>query len=245
MKYEVSEDKYKTLLENIQEYFIQTNHSIWDKRNKIKIVSFRNKEIAVKSFKIPHIINKIAYTLWRPSKAQRSYENSLRIREFVPKPIGYSEFKKWGLLNESYFLSENYIYDFTIREVLTDTSFLDKENIFIQFAAFTYALHQKNIHHLDYSPGNILIKKLSDDTYEFKVIDVNRMQFKSLSKEDRVKGFSKLWAKDEDLVQIVQAYAKISDLEENKAVNLALKASHRHKNKKNFKKRLKGKKVVN
>jgi len=244
MSYEVSENRYKPLLENVQEYFTKANQSIWDKRNKIKIIPFLNEEIAVKSFKIPHSINKIAYTLFRPSKARRSYENSIRIRAFVPKPIGYREFKKWGLLHESYFLSEKYAYDFTIREVLTDTSFRDKQNIFIQFVAFTHALHQENVHHLDYSPGNILIKKCATGTYEFKVVDVNRMQFQSLSKQARIESFSKLWASDEDLTQIVQAYAKLSDIEVSEAVNIALLASQRHKKRKNFKKRLKGKKVV-
>lgn len=244
MKYKVSDAHYSDLIKNIRVYFSEAQHSIWDKRNKIKIISFDKEEITIKSFKVPHIMNKIAYTFLRDSKAKRSYDNSMEILEFVPKPIGFVEYKKFALLHDTYFVSEKYAYDFTIREVLLQNNFEDRDNIFKQFAAFTYALHCKGVVHLDYSPGNILIKKMSDENYEFKIIDVNRMKFKVLTSEERLENFSKLWAKDEDLTSIIRAYAQLADIDEAKAIPLALKASQNHKDKKNFKKRLKGKKVV-
>jgi len=244
MKYELSDAHYSDLIRNIRGYFLEAKNSIWDKRNKIKIISFSKEEITIKSFKIPHIMNKIAYTFLRDSKAKRSYDNSMKILEFVPKPIGYVEYEKFGLLHDSYFVCAKYAYDFTIREVLLQNNFEDRDNIFRQFAAFTHALHRKGVVHLDYSPGNILIKKMSDDTYEFKIIDVNRMTFKVLTLDERLENFSKLWAKDEDLIRIIRAYVQFIDLDEAKAISLALNASQKHKDKKNFKKRLKGKKVV-
>ena len=104
MKYEVLNKHYEILIKNIRQYFSESKNSIWDRRNKIKIISFHNEEITIKSFKVPHLINKIAYTFVRPSKARRSYDNSLKIKEFVPKPIGYVEFKQRGLIFDSYFL---------------------------------------------------------------------------------------------------------------------------------------------
>ena len=244
MKLKVLDERYRGLLQKIREHFHETKQSIWDKRNKIKIVHFGDKEITVKLFKTPHIINKLAYTFVRPSKAARSYENSLRIEAFVPLPIGYVEYKKFGLLHDSYFVSEHYAYDFTIREPLTQSGFPDKETIYREFAKFTYALHEKNVEHLDYSPGNILIKKISKKQYEFKVIDVNRMKFKNLTREERLENFAKLWADDEDLKAIVETYATINGWDRNGAIEVALKASWQHKEKTNLKKKLKGKKVV-
>jgi len=244
MKFKVSDTTYNDLLRQIRNYFKHATHSIWERRNQIKIVKYNDKEIAVKSFKIPHFINKLIYTFIRSSKAERSYENSLSIKEFVPMPIGYVEYKKFGLLYDSYFVSEHYAYDFTIREVLTQHGFPFKETIYRQFATFTHALHEKNVEHLDYSPGNILIKQIFEEQYEFKVIDVNRMKFKKLTMKERLENFSKLWAEDNDLVVIVTAYAKLSQLDENEAINTALKASQKHKEKINLKKKLKGKKVV-
>lgn len=244
MKYKAIEKQYIALLKNIQTTFNKAENQIWNKRNKIKILYFEEQEITVKLFKIPHIINKLAYTFVRASKAARSYENSLRIKAFVPLPIGYVEYKKFGLIHDSYFLSEHYSYDFTIREPLTQTGFPNKETILKQFAHFTYKLHEARVEHLDYSPGNILIKEISKDHYEFKVIDVNRMKFKQLTMQERLENFSKLWADDEDLHIIISAYTHINDWNREKAIDIALKASQQHKEKINFKKKLKGKKVV-
>lgn len=237
MKYKVLQVTYRPLVENIRTYFQKSNDSIWDKRNKIRIISYENEEITIKSFKIPHIINKVAYTFIRDSKAKRSYENSLQIIEFVPKPIGYAEFNKFGFLYDSYFLSEKYNYDFTIREVLKQKSFTNRIAIFEQFAAFTYRLHEKGIDHLDYSPGNILIKKLTEKEYEFKIIDVNRMKFKTYTKAERLENFSKLWAEDKDLQIIVTAYLKYIDMPIDEAMQIAVDASQKHKDKKLFKKK--------
>jgi len=244
MRYEVSDTLYSDLIQNIRVYFAEAKNSIWDKRNKIKIISYDKEKLTIKSFKIPHILNKIAYTFLRDSKAKRSYDNSMKILEFVPKPIGYVEYEKFGLLHDSYFVCEKYAYDFTIREVLLQNNFENRDNIFREFAAFTHALHCKGVVHLDYSPGNILIKKMSDDLYEFKIIDVNRMTFKELTLEERLENFSKLWAKNEDLKCIIIAYSQFIDMDEESAVSIARNASQKHKDKKNFKKRLKGKKVV-
>jgi hypothetical protein len=237
MKYNVIDLSYKDLLRNIRDYFKQSELSIWDKRNKIKVVSYNNKDITIKSFKIPHFINKVAYSFIRDSKAKRSYENSLKIISFVPKPIGYAEFKKYGLLQNSYFVCEKYDYDFTIREVLTQKDFLDRNGIFKAFAKFTLELHKKGVEHLDYSPGNILIRKLQNK-YEFKIIDVNRMRFKELNEKEALSNFSKLWADDEDLKCIIKEYASLAQLDILKAQQIALGASHKHKHNKQIKKRL-------
>lgn len=234
---------FKDFLLNIKILFSQNTQSIHKARNEIKILEYADKNIVVKSFKVPHFINKIAYGFLRDSKAKKSYENSIKIIEFVPEPIGYIEFKKFGLLFESYFVSKQFEYDFTIREPLLDHDFEDKEAIFEQFALFTYALHQKCILHLDYSPGNILIKK-ENNGYTFKIVDINRMQFRRLSLDDKLKNFSQLWAKDEDLKIMIKSYATLIGEDVAACIAKALYYSHKNKEFKNFKKRLKGKKVV-
>ena len=238
MKYESRDDKHIDFISNIRVHFGKSEDCLYTGRNTLKVMACENEEIVVKSFKIPHIINRIAYTFLRDSKAERSYENSMKILDYVPKPIGYAEFKKYGLMYDSYFLCEKYLYDFTIREPLQEKNFQNKEIIFQQFAHFAYALHNKRVEHLDFSPGNILIKETAPQKYEFKIIDVNRMVFKVFTKEERIRNFSKLWADDEDLMTIVSAYAPLIDMEENRAIEIALEASEKHKQKKLFKKKL-------
>jgi serine/threonine protein kinase len=166
------------------------------------------------------------------------------VGDFTPKPIGYIEFYENFLLNESYFLSEYFEYDFTIREPLLDKNFKNKDEIFKAFARFAFALHEKNIFHKDFSPGNILVKQM-DEEYIFKIVDINRMKFQALSFNLRAKSFSKLWADDEDLKTVSNEYAKIYGVNEELFTKKTLHYSHQLKKKMNFKKRLKGESVVN
>lgn len=234
---------YKEFLKNIRSNFKASEKSIHKARNEIKVVAFQNKSLVVKSFRVPNLINKIIYTFFRSSKAKKSYDNSIKIREFTPQPVGYIEFRQNGLIFDSYFVSENFTYDFTIREPLLDNNYPDRENIFKEFARFTYNLHQNNIFHLDYSPGNILIKK-ENEKYVFKIVDINRMVFKKLSLDESLSNFKMLWAKDDDMRIIVEEYAKLSNQSNEYCISKAIYYSQKQKDFKNLKKRLKGKKVV-
>ena len=238
-KFKIFED----FLCNIKEIFNANSNTIHKARNEIKVLEYKNKDLVVKSFKVPNLLNKIIYTFFKKSKANKSYEYALEIGDFTAKPIGYIEFYKFGLLNESYFVSEKFDYDCTIREPLLDANYPNKIEIFKAFARFTYSLHENNIYHLDYSPGNILLKKEKDE-FIFKIVDINRMKFLDMNLDLRLKNFSKLWAKDEDLEIIIKEYAKVSKENKEECVKKAIKFSRSHKAKKNFKKRLKGQKVV-
>ena len=234
---------YEKLLINIRDYFKGSTNSIHKARNEIKILDYENQKFVVKAFKVPNLLNKIVYTFFRGTKAKKSYENSLRISKFVPQAIGYIEFRKFGLLSDSYFISEQFEYDFTIREVITGADFKDRKNIFRELAKFTFLLHEDGILHKDYSPGNILIKT-DKDGYEFKIVDINRMEFKDLNVDERLKNFSQLWAKDDDLKIIIDEYSKLINQDEDDCFKKAVEYSQKHKDRKNFKKRLKGREVV-
>jgi serine/threonine protein kinase len=240
-KLNVSYQKFESFLINIREYFKEDTNTIHKARNELKIIEYDNVNTVVKSFKIPNIINKTAYTYFRDSKAKKSYKNSIKIGDFTPTPIGYIEFHANGLLNESYFVSEEFKYDFTIREPLLDSTFKDKENIFKAFAKFTLKLHNNNIFHKDYSPGNILIKVLNGN-YIFKIVDINRMKFFNLAQEDRAKNFAKLWASDLILTVMAGEYQKHYKCDEN-FITQVLYYSNKNKKMKNLKKRLKGQEV--
>ena len=232
---------YKDFLLNIKSYFQANSQTIHKARNELKIVPFNNLSTVVKSFKVPHIINKIAYTFFRDSKAKKSYEYSQKIGDFTPPPIGYIEFYRNGLIDESYFISEEFKYDFTIREPLLETNFTDRDEIFRAFTRFTLELHNANIFHNDYSPGNILIKK-ENGKFIFKIVDINRMDFFDLDEESRAKNFSKLWASDDILTTMATEYKKHYECSEN-FITQVLHYSNKNKSIKNFKKRLKGQAV--
>ncbi len=233
--------RFKDFILNIKAHFNKNNSTIHKARNELKIIAYKDTSTVVKSFKVPNIINKIIYSYFRKSKAKKSYEHSLKIETFTPNPIGYIEFYKYGLLSESYFISEEFVYEFTIREPLLDVHFPNREALFRAFACFTLELHNAGIFHNDYSPGNILIKK-ENESYIFKIVDINRMKFLKLSENLRAKNFSKLWADEKVLTIIAKEYKKHYQCNES-FVTKVLYYSNKNKKVKNFKKRLKGKPV--
>jgi len=243
-KYKLNDkfNSFKTFLLDINNIFNKNQDTIHKARNELKVIPFQNNNTVVKSFRVPNIINRVAYTYFRDSKAKKSYNNSLKIKDFAPTPIGYIEFYEDNLLHESYFVSEEFKYDFTIREPLLDKNFKDKEKIFQEFAKFTLKLHNENIFHNDYSPGNILIKIIGGN-YIFKIVDINRMKFFHLGQQERAKNFSKLWASDEILTIMANEYKKYYPCDEE-FVSQVLHYSNKNKAIKNFKKKLKGE-IVN
>jgi len=213
MIYEIN-PKYATikpLIDNIETYFQESSHVLYDQRNVIRVVDYENEKYVVKAFKIPNLVNRFAYRYLRPSKAKRSYLYSLRIgAELSPEPIAYIEKNKNLLLGASYYISSYFDYDHTIYEVLSNKELENREQILRDFADFTYKLHELDIRHHDYSHGNVLIKKSTnnDSKYEFNIIDINRMTFQFLDLKARLENFAKVNADDEDMTIIITQYAK-------------------------------------
>lgn len=203
----VEEEKFTPFLTDIEKYFTQSSDSIHKARNELKIIPYHDKQYVVKAFKVPNVINRFAYRFIRSSKAKRAYENALKIKSFTPKPIGYIEFYRFGLLAESYFVSEYFAYDFTIREPIEDKGFPDRKSILKAFGAFTYALHEAGIYHKDYSPGNVLVQKIKE-AYHFQIVDINRMSFEKLDLNKRMLNFSKQGLCTDDLKIVISSYAK-------------------------------------
>lgn len=182
-------------------------------RNQIKLFDFNGKTINVKSFKKPNFINKIIYRFFRKSKAKRSFEfaNLLLSKNIgTPEPIAYLENYDAIGLTESYYVSEHLHYDLTYREISQDFSYPDAENILRQFTRFCYRLHEAGIEFKDHSPGNTLIKKVSENTYEFYLVDLNRMDFhEHLSFEQRMHNLRRLTPKKEIISVMANEYAQL------------------------------------
>ena len=198
----------KPLVENLDQYFQASSRVLQNERNEIRVINYQGEDYVVKAFRVPNLVNRIAYRYFRPSKAKRSYEYSIKIGEqYCPEAIAYIEEIRNGLLNKSYYISKLFDADFEVRALLFDESFENRSQILEEFAEFTYILHEKNILHRDYSPGNILVKKVGK-SYTFRIVDINRMQFKALTLEDRLSNFSRLSVDDKTMKIIITRYAK-------------------------------------
>ena len=162
------------------------------KRNVLKVIKLNQKEVNIKAFKIPNAVNKLAYRFFRKSKAERSYlfAKELLARGIkTPAPIAYAEEVTAFAFLKSFYVSEHLDYDLTFRDLnLTKEG---HEEILRAFTRFTYELHEKGIEFLDHSPGNTLIK-IKENGFDFFLVDLNRMKFKTLSLPERLRNFERL-----------------------------------------------------
>ncbi|RSK40697.1 lipopolysaccharide kinase InaA family protein [Mangrovimonas spongiae] len=179
-------------------------------RNSLKLFDLNGLTINVKSFKVPNIVNQIAYKFFRKSKAQRSYEYANKLIKLgigTPQPIAYYEFTTPLLFKKSFYISEQLDCDYTYRDLTQDFNIPNYEPILRAFTRFTYKLHENNVLFLDHSPGNTLIKVNNND-YEFFLVDLNRMEFKPLDFNTRIKNFARLTIHEKMVEVMSDEYAK-------------------------------------
>ena len=205
------------------------------KNNNIEKTAIK-KMVNVKKFKQKDFITNFFYK-FKGSKAKRSYEYAKKLLEYkikTPEPIAYfDDFVNENNKKNSYYISEELKYDFTCREVFwpedierdkaeqgenykisEETERMlakvekNREKIIIQFAKFSFDLHENGVEFEDYSPGNVLIKDKSGN-YEFYLVDLNRMKFGvKLNLDKRMKNVSRMM-EDEKIAKIfANEYAK-------------------------------------
>ncbi len=238
--------------ENLRQ-FIETiphrNEELGEVIYRARNVVFRNDEtgtpLCIKSFKIPPIYNRIAYTFLRKSKARRSYENALRLLKvgiLTPAPVAYIEVYRDSLLERSYYIC----LMIEAQHVRAWQERRDGEDIARNVADLLYRLHSAHIWHRDFSPGNVIYDK--DGNYY--IIDINRMQFNVRSKKKLAQNFIRINESPTETENLVRAYAKrvgISDVQP--LIDWVLKAHNRFWNRlykkcrRREEKRLKKKKI--
>ena len=240
-------EQFAPKLMQLAQRFSQDGETIYKARNEIRRVQWPGVSIIVKSFKVPGLLRGLVYGQIKKSKAKRSFENALELQRLTvttPPPIGYIEYQSSGALMQSFYICYEWPATYTLREPLFDLNFPNREEILRSFGRFVWQLHRKKIHHLDLSPGNVLVKKTStgnssSECYEFCLVDINRMRFELLSLGQRLDNFAMLWASDEDLKTIMSTYAHASGDSPQQALVLALRGSQRHKHRANRKERIK------
>ena len=212
-------------------------------RNSLKLFKINDITINVKSFRIPNLVNQIVYKKFRKSKARRSYEYAQKLGQFgigTPKPIGYFEFSSLFFFKKSFYVSEQLDCDITFRELTKNVNYPNHEEILRAFTRFTFKLHEHHILFLDHSPGNTLIKKTTEG-YNFNLVDLNRMEFKPLSFETRIKNFERLTTKKFMIEIMSDEYAKCSNEDYDKVFRLMWKNTQNFQNHFHKRRRLKKK----
>ena len=216
----------KSIIDLIKNFENQGVLLVAGKRNTIKTFTYKDIVLNIKSFKIPELINGIIYRYFRKSKARRSFEFAtilLQKNIGTPKPIGYYENKNLLCLLDSYYVCEHITVDYVFKD-LFDGYNADLDTILKQLAHFCFQLHEAGIEFKDHSPGNTLIKKNASGSFDFFLIDLNRMKFhKEMNFNLRMKNLCRL-TPSEYMIQIISAeYAKLYQKPEEEVFNLMWK----------------------
>ncbi len=190
------------------------NATIYDGRNVLKLINVNQQTCVVKSFKELGVLRRIIYTYLRASKAQRSFEHACELAKRgvgTPEPIGYIAFFAQGLIKQSYYISAHVDYDFEFRDLLTSPP-SDLNAVLDACALFVTELHQKGVLHADLSLGNVLVKR-QPTGYEFYLVDVNRMQFRTLTHSEKVENLTRLLVQKEIRERFCTYYAQHNQLD--------------------------------
>lgn len=204
-----SEKEIREILEHFNERGEQLGSGV---RNKIRLFPLEGITVNVKSFKVPNAINKIAYRFFRRSKAERSFTYAQKLLQKgigTPRPIAYAEEILGAAFKRSFYISEHLEYDLTYRELVQQSDFPQREEILRAFTRFTFKLHKKGVEFLDHSPGNTLIQINGGGSYNFFLVDLNRMNFKDLNFEERMRNFSRLTPRKEMVKTMASEYAPL------------------------------------
>lgn len=193
--------------------FFDDDSVVKGSRNAMKSKFLGNEKVNIKFFQKPGFIKSIIYSFFRSSKAKRSYDNAkylIKNNISTPFPIAFIENRNvLGLLTNSYYICHHIDYNFTMRELLHNPLFENRKKIIEQFTEFTFAMHEAQINFLDHSPGNTLISRIDSNNYKFDLVDLNRMNFETLSPENRMDNFKKMWLSKTMIKIVATKYAAL------------------------------------
>ena len=170
----------RQFVRQLPELFPASGEVLHDGRNQIRAFDIEGERLVVKRYKRPSAFNAVMYSFFHKSKARRAYEHALRLRELeidTPEPVAWSEYRRNGLITETYFVSRRSDYaPLTAATERFPTS--DSLPMLEAFARFTVRLHEKGICHEDFNQTNILWRHdEATGRYHFQLIDINRMKF--------------------------------------------------------------------
>ena len=187
-------------------------------------------EVAVKAFAVPAVLRGFVYAHLRESKARRSMTNAQKLLELgvsTPDPVACIEYRNRGCLRHTYYVCRFWQHDYDLTALLYRgiSHGPDTRALLEQLARFTLAQHDHGVLHRDYNPGNILVRSRAG-TFDFSVVDLNRLRFKLPHMNDRISGLVRLTNFPDHLRVIGGCYARLHGTDPDEFCR-RLEAEHR------------------
>lgn len=182
------------------------------RRNLIKLfVAPDGTELNVKRFKKPNLLSGIVYsTAIRKPKGLRAFQYPQRLISLgieTPEAVAYIEDRNaLGLIGHSWFVSVQCPYPHLLYE-LGDAPEGSYEQLAEALGQYAAQMHEKEVLHRDFSPGNVLWD-YDNEGYHFSIVDINRLHFGPVSLSEGSKSFARLWGPKHFIELTVRSYAR-------------------------------------
>lgn len=200
--------RHEEFIMSLPQIFEKEGRTIYKARNEIKVFEINGVELNVKRYKVPALFNRVVYHFIRQPKAVRAYEYALRLilkGIMTPIPVAYILFSKYGLISDSYFISTQSSYKplYEVGQLPVEGN----ELVFRALGHYMAQLHEAEVYHADFSPGNVLYSRFWGEV-RFSLVDINRMRFGPVSLKRGCANFARLWGREAAFHIMAEAYAK-------------------------------------
>lgn len=217
-------------LSTLPQRFEHEGMTIYEQRNCIKVFEAPDGTLLnVKRYHVPRSVNRLVYSLGlRQPKGWRAYTYPERLKLAgidTADPVAYFEERRGGLLGYTYFVS----LQCEGMRTLYDVARMDSgyELLAEELGNFTAHLHEQQILHLDYTPGNILWRQEDLGVFHFVLIDINRMRFGAVSQREGCKNVCRLWGPKHFIELFAKHYALSRGFDVEDTVALILRYRER------------------
>lgn len=234
LSYFAQSDTTKTILaqtiQDIERDNLDGLELIYNARNRIFALDSPLGRLSLKAFKQPIFIQRFIYSYLRPSKAKRSYEHAMALKEIgigTPEPLAYAIEWKHGLLAHSYYLCRLVENAKDLRDLMGGET--KDPRLMKAVAQFIVQMHEAGVWHTDLSPGNVLYTVEKNGCYQFYLVDLNRMKFynEAIVGAKAIENMKKLALDREASTELAIAYAEQRAIDQEQCIDRLNEATDR------------------
>lgn len=194
-------------IKHLPEAFVCGGAMLYNKRNVVKSFIVGGITLVVKRYKRPNIVQRVAYTFFKKSKAERAYIFAKMLRDRgigTPHEVAYIEVRDGLLMSDSYFVSTSCTLP-PLSTLLRRPDF--SHEAADALASFLVRLHLKGVLHGDLNLTNILYDEHGGH-YSFALIDTNRSKFKAPTRHDCLENLKRLTHDRPLMAYVIGRYAE-------------------------------------
>lgn len=231
--------RYHDFIRSLPKTFDCSGTLLYRERNTVKSFVTDGTTLVVKRYKRPNIVQRVAYTFFKKSKAERAYIFARMLRDrgiSTPREAAYIEMRDGIMMSDSYFVSESCTLP-ALSTLLRRPDF--DRSVAGSLAEFLVRLHERGVLHGDLNLTNILYDMQPDGRCTFTLIDTNRSKFRQPSHSDCIENLTRLTHDEALMTFVIGRYAAIRGWDSNSTVSEVARCLHRFERRRELKRKLK------